>query len=421
MSDPIISFQDVSKVYRLGLGRSSLREALAGLYRRVASPDRRAHDRPQTLWALHNVSFQVHPGELVGIIGSNGAGKTTILKLLSQITKPSSGQVVVNGRLSALIELGAGFHPDLTGRENIYLNGAILGLGRKELDGKFDRIVEFSGLKRFLDTPVKRYSSGMYARLGFAIAIHVDPDILLVDEVLAVGDQAFQTRCLQRMRELRRSAHAVVFVSHNLVAVRELCDRVIWLAEGHIQASGDPEQVIDAYRASALWQRSVGATEHIPADTAKEPLVRITAAQILDDSGVERDTFRIGEPLVVRIEYHARQPIQDPTFALAVWRHDGFKCGETSNLQAGIALGDLDGTGCIQVRFDDLRLMPDRYYINVAISDRYMVQYDHVTQAAQFVITSAAAGTLGQTGPFRFPGVWRRGDEDETDRADTNR
>ncbi len=408
-------------MYRLGLGRSSLREALTSLFRRVASPGRRAQDQPQILWALRDVSFQVHPGELLGIIGPNGAGKTTILKILSQITRPSSGRIAVNGRLSALIELGAGFHPDLTGRENIYLNGAILGSGRKEIDRKFDSIVEFSGLERFLDTPVKRYSSGMYARLGFAIAIHVEPDILLVDEVLAVGDQVFQARCLQRMRELRRGARAVVFVSHNLVAVRELCDRVMWLSEGQIQAIGDPAEVIDAYRASTLWQRTTDPSTSAPDDIREESPIRITAVQMLDDSGLERDTFQIGEPLLIRIAYHAHQPIHDPTMALAVWRHDGFKCGETSNLQAGTPLGELKGDGHIQVRLDDPRLMPDQYYINVAISDRNLVQYDHVTQAARFVITSATAGTLGQTGPFRFPGEWRRSDGAETSPTDTSR
>ncbi len=402
-----IRFEHVSKCYQLGTGRVSFREAITETVKSLLRGSGKTSKRADTLWALHDVSFEVRSGEALGIIGPNGAGKTTILKLLSRITKPTAGQIAVSGRLSALIELGAGFHPDLTGRENVYLNGAILGLSQKEIDRKFDSIVEFAGLERFMDTPVKRYSSGMYARLGFAIAIHVDPDILLVDEVLAVGDQTFQARCVQRMREFRRNARAIVFVSHNLVAVRELCDRALWLSNGKIQSIGKPGEVIEAYRTSTFWQRSSMAPESTTTDAVTDTGVRITGVRILDKDGIERSNFEVGEPLIVRIAYMATRPIRDPTFAISVWRQDGFKCGETSNLQEDTCLGTIVGQGEVEFRFDDPRLMPERYHINVAISDRYLVRYDHVSQASQFAITSSKAGTFGITGPFRFPGRWK--------------
>ncbi|RLG42989.1 MAG: ABC transporter ATP-binding protein, partial [Thermoproteota archaeon] len=245
-----IRFENVSKRYKLGVrGGGSLREAASDLFRRMLG---RKGDNPaddsKYIWALKDVSFEVEEGEALGIIGPNGAGKTTILKLLSGITKPTRGRIWLKGRVSSLIELGAGFHQDLTGRENIYLNGTILGLKRKEIDEKFRSIVEFSELEKFIDTPIKRYSSGMYVRLGFAVAVHVDPEILLVDEVLAVGDMAFQRKCLNRMREmLRKESTTVVFVSHNLSAVQGLCDRVIWLDKGSIVEEGEPKRVISKY------------------------------------------------------------------------------------------------------------------------------------------------------------------------------
>lgn len=400
-----IRFDRVSKCYRLGVGRRSFRETIAEAAVPLFQRDS-VKRRDRMLWALQDVSFDVASGEVVGIIGPNGAGKTTILRLLSHITRPTAGQIDVNGRLSALIELGAGFHPDLTGRENIYLNGAILGLSQREIDKNFDSIVEFSGLKRFMDTPVKRYSSGMYARLGFAIAIHVDPDILLVDEVLAVGDQAFQVKCLERMREFRRNARAVVFVSHNLVAVRELCDRAIWLSDGVVRAIDKTEKVIETYRMDMFWQRSVGVSDLDPSELAADTGVRVTGVHILGERGEECSDFRTGEPLVVRIAYTASRRIQTPTFALAIWRQDGLKCGEASNLYDNINLGPVVGQGMVQFRCDDPRLMPGRYYVNVAISDRYLVRYDHVAQAGQFTVTSSEASTLGMPGPFRFPGQW---------------
>jgi homopolymeric O-antigen transport system ATP-binding protein len=204
--------------------------------------------RPQEFWAVNDVSFEVKRGESLGIIGHNGAGKSTILKLLSCITVPSSGEITINGRLSALIEVGSGFHPELTGRENVYLSGSILGMRRSEIKSKLVSIIDFAELRQFIDTPVKRYSSGMYVRLGFSIAAHLDPDILLLDEVLAVGDEAFQAKCLQRITELEKAGTTIVFISHDLNAVERLCDRVILMARGQIRAAGEPHEVIADYQ-----------------------------------------------------------------------------------------------------------------------------------------------------------------------------
>jgi lipopolysaccharide transport system ATP-binding protein len=237
----------VSKRFRKGEIADSLRDALPALAAKLIGRSNRGVLGRREFWALKDVSLSVRRGEALGIIGHNGAGKSTILKILSHLLKPTQGTIEVNGSLSALIEIGAGFHPDLTGRDNIYLNGAILGLSRAEVSRKFDQIVEFSGLAEFLDMPVKRYSTGMYARLGFAIAAHVDPDILIVDEVLSVGDYLFQKRCMERMQEVVRRGSTIVFVSHNLDAIARFCSRVILLDHGRVVAEGEPNEIIATY------------------------------------------------------------------------------------------------------------------------------------------------------------------------------
>ena len=248
---PAIIFENVSKRYDLRAGQGTLRDAIPALarrlFRRHSNP---SSDRPQSaheIWALRDVSFEVQPGEALGIIGANGAGKTTALSLLAGITRPTAGRIAVAGRVGALIELGAGFHPELTGRENVYLNASILGFKKAEIDHIYDDIVAFAELAAFLDTPLKRYSSGMRARLGFAVAAHVNPDIMLIDEVLAVGDLSFQRKCLNTMNEIRRTGKSIVFVSHNLSAVRRLCDRAMWLDEGTIKEIGTVNKVVDTY------------------------------------------------------------------------------------------------------------------------------------------------------------------------------
>ncbi|HZW36452.1 MAG TPA: polysaccharide ABC transporter ATP-binding protein [Candidatus Deferrimicrobiaceae bacterium] len=254
MTAPALEFQNISKKFRRGEGYDSLRDLLPGLFSKTFGKAGKTGLREKEFWALNDVSFRVGRGEALGIVGPNGSGKSTTLKLLSGILKPTAGAIQVNGRISALIEVGAGFHPDLTGRENIFLNGAILGMSRSETQRKLDAIIEFSGIPEFIDTPVKRYSSGMYARLGFSIAAHVEPEILLVDEVLSVGDYTFQGRCIRKMNEVLKSGTTVIFVSHNMESVLSLCDRAILLVNGKISREGEPAAVIAEYcNAGGVW------------------------------------------------------------------------------------------------------------------------------------------------------------------------
>ncbi len=261
MSDIAVEFDHVWKKFKKGEMHNSLRDLIPAVTKRLFSTNHRADLGKREFWALKDVSFQVRRGEALGIIGPNGAGKSTMLKLLSGILRPNRGNIKINGRLSALIEVGAGFHPDLTGRENVYLNGTILGMKKSEIDKKFDTIVQFSGLDDFIDTPVKRYSSGMYARLGFAVAAHVDPDILLVDEVLSVGDMKFQEKCLQKMRSFADNATTVVFVSHNLAAVHTLCSTTAFLWNGQLRRIGPTEEAISDYLHSVQADDESSASE----------------------------------------------------------------------------------------------------------------------------------------------------------------
>src|SRR5215469_8219931 len=247
MSDVALRMEQVYKKFRKGENFNSLRDLIPALTGRMFRQQELSEKDKREFWALSNISFEVNRGEALGIIGDNGAGKSTILKILSRIMKPTKGKMMVNGRLSALIEISAGFHQDLTGRENIFLNGTILGMTRREIESKLDQIIAFSGLEEFIDTPVKRYSSGMYARLGFSVAAHVNPDVMIVDEVLSVGDYVFQQKCVQRMKEVIRGGAAVVFVSHNLKNVTEFCDSCLLLERGRMVKMGSAQDVIATY------------------------------------------------------------------------------------------------------------------------------------------------------------------------------
>jgi len=312
-------------------------------------------------WALRDVTFEVQHGEAVGIIGPNGAGKSTLLKLLAGITSPTEGEIVIRGRLSALIEVGSGFHPDLTGRENVFLSGAILGMKRAEIARKFDRIVEFAGVGQFIDTPVKWYSSGMYVRLGFSVAAHVDPDLLLIDEVLAVGDLAFQDQCLERIRELRDSGTTPVFISHDLAAVEQLCDRALLMQSGQIVRSGSAKEVIADYR-----QRAVVCQDAMPQSTQVAG-VDLRAVEVLTPAGVAADFFRTGDPLVVRVRYSSTVPLSDVVMETFFYSGDGkvLLCEQTTALE-GTPLALVQGSGAIEFATDELPLQPGRYMLAVA-------------------------------------------------------
>ena len=315
--------------------------------------------------ALDDVSFSVARGEALGIIGPNGSGKSTLLKVLAGITAPTDGEVVIRGRLSALIEVGSGFHPELSGRENVFLSGAILGMKRREIAEKFDRIVEFAGVAPFIETPVKWYSSGMYVRLGFAVAAHLDPDILLIDEVLAVGDMAFQEQCVARIRELQHAGTTIVFISHDLGAVEQLCSRAMLLDGGRIVLAGDPASVVQEYR-----------RRYVAHDTAPTPFVQVdgalelTTVDILTPDGARPIAVRTGDPLRVRVGYRTELPRDGMVLEAFFYSADGkvLFCEQTTAL-GGLPLQLVAGAGAIEFTWDELPLQPGRY--TVAVSCRH--------------------------------------------------
>ncbi|PWB67742.1 MAG: ABC transporter ATP-binding protein [Holophagae bacterium] len=300
MTAPAIRAEGIGKRYRLGEHHSfgSLRETLVDRLRSIgrARPDA----EKASIWALRDVSFEITPGEAVGIIGRNGAGKSTLLKVLSRITEPTEGRAEIRGRVGSLLEVGTGFHPELTGRENIFLNGAILGMRRTEIAAKFDEIVAFAEVERFIDTPVKRYSSGMYLRLAFAVAAHLEPEILLVDEVLAVGDLAFQKKCLGRMKSVSQEGRTVLFVSHNLAAIRSLCSRAMLLQDGRLEAAGPVDEVIELYVRDAA--ASAAATVKLPRPAGADTAVGVSL-QFTTEDGQPRTEFRLNEPWRIRFDF----------------------------------------------------------------------------------------------------------------------
>ncbi|MGQ9926373.1 MAG: ABC transporter ATP-binding protein [Chloroflexaceae bacterium] len=370
----VIEFDRVSKAYRLGMGHTSLRETLARQAQRLIHR-RSATHAEQEFWALNEVSFQVEQGEILGIIGHNGAGKSTILKLLSRVTFPTSGRVMTRGRMAALIELGAGFHPDLSGRENIYLNGVILGLKRREIDAQLDKIIEFAGLEQFIDTPVKRYSSGMYVRLAFAVAAHVRADLILVDEVLSVGDAAFQQRCLTKMHELHRDGATIVLVSHNLWSVSTFCSRALLLRAGHIVAEGHPVEVIQNYRqqqreaALARVQHQIAPGETHDSAFGQERNAFAVKSELLNAEGTPERAFSPDDALLLRITYVAPQPIETPAFVVQIRRVDGVICCFIKSSPDDMPEG-VYGEGSVVLRIDPLQLVPDVYTIEVRLEDQ---------------------------------------------------
>lgn len=360
-----------------------------------------AHDpdlRPSEFWALRDVSLQIRRGESVGIIGHNGAGKSTLFSILSGIYGPTEGHVAVRGRLQALIALGAGFHPALSGRENIYINASILGLSRREIDQRFDRIVEFSELEAFLDAPVKNYSSGMLVRLGFSVAAHLDPDILLIDEVLAVGDMAFQRKCLNRMRELLDRKVTVVMVSHVLQSIEAICEQGVWLERGCVRGKGEARSVIQSYvndqlqQAAQREQRAIGA----PVVEQEDP-VTIHRVEVCRSNGAATEVLAAGEPFRVRIHYEARERVETPYFHLV------FFCGTTrvfdaSMLIDGQAPPSLQGTGVLECTIPNSPLMPNVYRIHAHVRTREAT-VDALTRMQTHVFTVTAVSPGGTPAP----------------------
>lgn len=380
-----IEFENVRKAYRRRFGRGSLRDALPTLLGKVVGRDGKDHG--DLLWALDGVSFEVEKGEVLGIIGPNGAGKTTILKLLSRVTRPTSGRITVRGRVSALIELGAGFHPDLSGRENIYLNGAILGLKRREIDEKFDSIVAFSELEEFIDMPVKRYSSGMFVRLGFAVAVHVDPDVLLIDEVLAVGDYLFRDKCVRRIQEFRDAGKTMVIVSHNKEMIQKLCDRALFLYKGKVMFLGETQKALDLYHTGFAGEALRREMER-EGNAGRE--MEITRVELLDGEGKPRNSFLTTEPMRVRIHFRANAPVDNPVFYSRIRQGYRILHGTTTarfDIQGHFEPGD---EGVAEVFYESLNLLNGEYNINVGIKRDHFspLTYDQIDGAVHFVVGS---------------------------------
>src|SRR4051812_14413610 len=357
-----IIFDGVWKKFRRGERHDSLRDLLPALARKAFQRRRAEPLGDEEFWAVRDISFEVGPGEALGIIGPNGAGKSTVLKLLTKILRPTQGRIELRGRVGALIEVAAGFHPDLTGRENVYLQGAIMGMARAEIARQFDAIVAFSGVEEFIDTPVKRYSSGMNARLGFAIAAHLDPDVLLIDEVLSVGDVAFQERCVARMRELLARGVPLVFVSHNLGAVVDLCTRAILVDRGVVQFNGRPAEAVAEFRRTGRRVEPVGPQ-------GDDKPIRIADVQLLQAGGDPSPLFQTGGAMTVRVHYRALEPIRQPHVAIDVHSVDGVYCAGINTRMDTCALGTLDGSGFVDLVIPNLSLLPGCYTISAGILD----------------------------------------------------
>ncbi len=381
-----IQFDHITKRYRIGQWLPSFREALGRLS--GADPD-------QYHVAVNDVSFALEPGQSLGIIGPNGAGKTTILKLLSGVTYPTTGNLHINGRFSALIELGAGFHPDLSGRENIYLNGTILGMRRAEIRARFDQIVEFSGIAAFLDTPVKRYSSGMYARLGFAIAAHVDPDVLIVDEVLAVGDYAFQTKCYARMNELRAKGTALIFVSHNMDAVRRVCDRGLVMYRGNNIFQGSAAEAVIAYseavRRAARAAQAVVPTEGGLSERVMTFDAEIEKVTLLNPQRESITVVQSGDTVVAAIEVEFHKDIQEPIFSFTIRTTDGRIVYDTTTRWKNIQTPNfVAGERCTVEYSLEIPLLDGEYELGVdVIATDFSHYYDRLERAMSFWVKSS--------------------------------
>jgi homopolymeric O-antigen transport system ATP-binding protein len=358
----------------------------------------------EEFWALKDISFEVKRGEALGIIGRNGAGKSTLLKLLSRITEPTEGSARIRGRVASLLEVGTGFHAELTGRENIYLNGSILGMSRAEIRKKFDEIVAFAEVERFLDTPVKRYSSGMYVRLAFSVAAHLEPEILVVDEVLSVGDAAFQRKCMDYMKRLARGGATILLVSHNLFAVRAMCRRALVLSAGRLQFDGPADEGIEIYQKNSQLEATPWALEVVGRDTGKWPII-LTALEFFDAEGQPRSVYDYGEQMRVRIHYDLRKPIKFPNFYLSFQRSDSVWCCSFSAARDGATAPLLKDSGFIELLTPPLRLVSDAYGSYAAVWDQEFKNLYSAQTGPNFHVRDEILNP--DFGVFHEPAEWR--------------
>jgi lipopolysaccharide transport system ATP-binding protein len=360
---PTVQFEHVSKKYKLGLTRTSLPSVISNWVKGALNGGVQESSLKNIFWALQDVSFELNRGESLALVGANGAGKTTILKLLANITKPTSGSVKTNGQLSALIELGAGFHPDLTGRENIYLNGTILGLSHKQLAARFDEIVDFSELEQFIDTPVKRYSSGMVVRLGFAVASCIEPEILLVDEVLAVGDASFQQKCLHRIRALLKEGTSIIFVSHNFYLIQAVCSHALYIEHGLVKARGVTKDIIDLYEHD-LHQKRLAKLEEGQgqADDDEAGELEITHVEICGLAGEKAEILPNNQAARINVHYNAYQPLGKVQVSVFIKRSDGLTCCMMRTKLDNFDLVLERGQGTVSLYLEPLQLITGSYF-----------------------------------------------------------
>jgi lipopolysaccharide transport system ATP-binding protein len=363
--------QNLTKRYVLGAGQMMFREVLMNALRP------RVREQKKELLALSDVSFAIGRGELVGIIGRNGAGKSTLLKVLSRITYPTRGTVHVNGRVGSLLEVGTGFHEELTGRENIYLNGAILGMKKREIDRKLDEIIEFADVERFIDTPIKRYSSGMRMRLGFSVAAHLDTDILFVDEVLAVGDVGFQRKCLGAMSDLKTQGRTVLFVSHNMSAVEHLCPRAIWIEAGRVHEDGPSARVLRNYMGTYAGSERTSLDLTTVTNRRGSGAVQYRSMAFLGEDEAPLDLIRSGDSFRVRLGYEVREKVVSPIFGFQLFSASGVFLTDVSTWNLGVEIPVLQpGQGHIDLRIDSLNLMPGRYFLSLWLTSPDGTRHD---------------------------------------------
>jgi lipopolysaccharide transport system ATP-binding protein len=429
MSRPVISVENLSKAYRIGRKEEvpdTLTSALIGLarapFRRLRELQRLDTFRPSAdaddlVWALKDVSFEVQEGEVLGVIGRNGAGKSTLLKILSRITEPTSGRAVIRGRVSSLLEVGTGFHPELSGRENIYLNGTILGMTKAEIDKKFDEIVDFSGVEKFLDTPIKRYSSGMKVRLAFSVAAHLEPEILIIDEVLAVGDAEFQKKCMGKMQDVARGGRTVLFVSHDMAAIEALCSAAIVLSSGHSTEPKPATQAALEYMRSS--RRSGGAQICLRARPHNGVGARITEVSPLVNGVASGTTLRMGDELALAVSFESHGPAFFPVLGVVVRTERGHPLfGVNNRFINGSTFTDIVHSGTITCDLGDVPLVPGRYFVDLYLGDHYR-DFDKVESAVEIDVEQTDYYGTGKlcppsAGSVRWSATWHLSDTPPT-------
>jgi lipopolysaccharide transport system ATP-binding protein len=400
MSEYLVTVQNVRKKFCRSLKRSlwyGVRDVGSELFGRSGS---HSTLRPDEFWAINDVSFHLNRGETLGLIGHNGAGKTTMLRMLNGLIKPDVGRIQVRGRMQALIALGAGFNPVLTGRENVYVNASILGISKAEIDRRFDQIVAFSGIEEFIDAPLQSYSSGMTVRLGFSVAAHLEPDILLVDEVLSVGDLAFRTKSQVRIQELRDAGVAIILVSHNLHTISHVCSRAITCEKGQVAYDGDTERAIDVYR-SSLIKQNAGMEDALRAGTGE---IRVKRLEVLDENGRAKSDFEIGDYMNLRFHYEASQPVKNPVFNVTMHVLNSHQVTGLRTDVDGVDFGVLHGTGFVDIAIPHLNLLPNIYTMDaVLFHDDGFTFYDRLNSVGHLKVN----GGLKVNGTAYLPHTWQ--------------